>query len=578
MVNSELAVRAQNSTNRASSPTDTLNVVQKAVKALRSYFGERDSALNLAIFRIAIFATLLCQLDDRTLFWYAHLPPELISVPTGGKYLLALAANTPAHVSVVLGICRCACWFGIIGLFSRASAAIATISGAYLLLLTHLIDGSPHQQHIIWFLALVACSRCADMLSIDALIDCWRNKRPSVDPSRRSLIYGLPLRFVWLLFGIIYFWPGLWKLKLAGFDWAFGDGLQHVIYYKWTTLGGWVSPLRIDRLPVLYRIGGAITIAFELSFIFLILSKRTRLMAAAAGIAFHNLTNLIMHVPFFQLQTCYVAFVDWSRLFAAAGRRMFKERTALPYNSECIECRRLVRAMKSVDVLRRIRYRHSADEQSLAKALHDQDNLFRLCLRLPLGFPMLVFARFSGASHAGAHEKRFRNRDDETAARNNRFSMTAVWFVGTALLCINGIFGATAKANAWPFACYPVYVIPERHADKLAIELQYANSGTVELNLSTSWPFLFAYHNRLWQYMWPVLKAPESMHARILDATWKMLAREHPQWKEAASVRFYRQRISTDPADPRVLDRKLLYELVQHPPQDSQQDSRRALD
>ena len=55
---------------------------------------------------------------------------------------------------------------------------------------------------------------------------------------------------------------------------------------------------------------------FELSFVFLVPFRRTRPFAAVAGLAFHNLTYLLMNIAFVSLQILYLVFVDWDAVAA----------------------------------------------------------------------------------------------------------------------------------------------------------------------------------------------------------------------------------------------------------------------
>jgi hypothetical protein len=75
------------------------------------------------------------------------------------------------------------------------------------------------------------------------------------------------------------------------------------------------------RMPLLLQLGAIATVIFELCFGFAILPKRTRLCAAAAGLLFHNLTNLFMNISFWALQWSYVVFVDWTAVIARLRQR-----------------------------------------------------------------------------------------------------------------------------------------------------------------------------------------------------------------------------------------------------------------
>src|SRR5207253_900389 len=71
------------------------------------------------------------------------------------------------------------------------------------------------------------------------------------------------------------------------------------------------------RLPWLLHAGGLLTLAFELSFPVLVLFRRTRMLAAGVGVAFHLFTQLVFLIPFWGLWACYVVLLDsprWHRV------------------------------------------------------------------------------------------------------------------------------------------------------------------------------------------------------------------------------------------------------------------------
>jgi len=99
-----------------------------------------------------------------------------------------------------------------------------------------------------------------------------------------------------------------------------------MFYNKWMEFGVWRPFFRIDQHPLLYQMSAAASIAFELSFIFIIFFPAIRFLAALGGLAFHNMTNLFMRIPFWQMQVCYASFVDWRRLLRFVGCRSSQKR------------------------------------------------------------------------------------------------------------------------------------------------------------------------------------------------------------------------------------------------------------
>jgi hypothetical protein len=57
---------------------------------------------------------------------------------------------------------------------------------------------------------------------------------------------------------------------------------------------------------------------FEISFLFLLLGRRLRYVAALLGLGFHSMTEMVMNIQFESLRNCYVIFVSWGRI----GKRL----------------------------------------------------------------------------------------------------------------------------------------------------------------------------------------------------------------------------------------------------------------
>jgi hypothetical protein len=201
-----------------------------------------------------------------------------------------------------------ACVTGALGLFSRASFALLTVTAAYVLLIPQLGGAVFHDHHLLWFAALLAASPCGDALSVDA----WRARRRGASPPDGGPAHGLALRFAWLFVGLIYFFPAVHKLEAMGLDWALSDNLRHQLWWKWAQDPTLLPRLRIDRVPWLVHTLAGLTLLFELSFVGLVFVRRTRLLAVAAALAFHAGTHLLMGIDFSVLYACYTVFLPWS--------------------------------------------------------------------------------------------------------------------------------------------------------------------------------------------------------------------------------------------------------------------------
>src|SRR5262249_46922780 len=128
---------------------------------------------------------------------------------------------------------------------------------------------------------------------------------------------------------------------------------------------GWRPIFRLDQYPLLYRMSAAATIAFELSFIFLIFFPSIRLLAPVGGLVFHNMTTLFMRISFWQLQVCYVVFFDWDRLFRWVGLRLYLEPMYLIFDGNCQLCRRTIAILRTTDILHRVIYVNALDKHQI---------------------------------------------------------------------------------------------------------------------------------------------------------------------------------------------------------------------
>jgi hypothetical protein len=287
----------------------------------------RDAALNLAVFRIAVGFLLLTVREIGTAASWANLPAALATTPRGWGWALAIVPVSPAiargaQVALVVGAL-----FGALGCFARVAFGCATVAALYLLALP-LRSGMPyHYQHLVWFTALLAASPCADALSLDAW---WRrrargrgeNRRnaggaPALPPGRAPA-YGVPIRIAWLLLGMVFFFPGFWKLRSAGLGWITGDTLRDQMYWKWAVIPGLTPPLRIDRFPRLLHAAAAGVVLLELGFVFAVWRRWSRIVAVGAALLFHALARAFMGIDFSGLWLAYVVFVDWDALFRRA--------------------------------------------------------------------------------------------------------------------------------------------------------------------------------------------------------------------------------------------------------------------
>lgn len=239
---------------------------------------------------------------------WAAQPAALRIFPSGFDWI---GHHVPIHPTVawgVLAVAVVAGLAGLVGFWSRLAMAITALAAFYLFGLCQLSGTVVHHHHLVWFATLLAASRCGDALSIDA-----RHKQHPP-----SVAYALPIWIARTLIAIIFFFPGLWKLRASGWAWIASDNLRNQMWWHWYELGGATPWLRVDHFPLLCRALAFGAVAFELAFPLLLFWRRTRLGAVGLALSFHALAYLLFRIEFSTLWLCYVVFFDWSRSAPAA--------------------------------------------------------------------------------------------------------------------------------------------------------------------------------------------------------------------------------------------------------------------
>lgn len=280
-----------------------LKVLKPRSSVLQNYFVEPSSAFNLGVFRAVVFGAILYTFNLPQVVWFSKLPKALQEAPFPWKPILPHLPIEPG-ISQVLGILFIAfCILAILGVLTRVSAWAVVILGIYLLGIPQFYGKVNHYHHLLWFAFLMAVYPSGHGFSVDNLI----KKRENVS----SQIYGVPIRIAWLLMGIVYFTAGFAKIYHGGAAWVFSDNLHNQMLMCWYEKG-W-DAFGIPVPSWLMKLGGLFTLGFELSFVFLILFKKTRAIAAITGILFHNSTWLFLGIPFIPLQLMYLSFINWKK-------------------------------------------------------------------------------------------------------------------------------------------------------------------------------------------------------------------------------------------------------------------------
>jgi hypothetical protein len=193
----------------------------------------------------------------------------------------------------------------------------------YLLCIPQLTGKVDHDYgHLVVFAFLLALAPSGDALSVDAFFVGRRKQdrgfwlRP-----RYARVYATALQAMMIYVGVAYFFPGLWKVVGYGAEWFRPSHMQFVIAEMWDGVGMNRTQMWFVAHQWLLFVGAAVTIVFEMGFLLVVLSPRARPYLIPAGLAFHNVTYLLMGIPFVALQMMYVWFFDWSPLLERLAAR-----------------------------------------------------------------------------------------------------------------------------------------------------------------------------------------------------------------------------------------------------------------
>jgi hypothetical protein len=285
---------------------------------------ERSDARDLAALRIVVFFSLAIYASPWEIGRFASLPPELVVPPLGWGGLLRWFPADPGWVVP-------AAWV-FVGLAVAAGAGIApritswgaVVTGIVVLGIPQFYGKINHYHHLIWFAAVLAASPAWDVWTVANLAAVRRNLRIQRIWPEASQRYGRPLRWVWLLIGLIYFFPGYWKFVVAGPSWVDGTALGTMLQAQWYRVG--IDPaIRFDQ-GMLSALAGIAVLTLEIGFVFALVERRTRALFVFGAAAFHLAVFLVAGINFWTLGVCLVAFVPVGRLLG--GRSSGRVRNA----------------------------------------------------------------------------------------------------------------------------------------------------------------------------------------------------------------------------------------------------------
>jgi len=560
------------------------------------------SPINLAVLRVVIFGLLWFEVERVNAVFYSALPAELLMPPVGLNWFPHTLPVDPRTTEWVLLVARTTCLAAILGFLTRLAGPMAVLASAWIIAVPQLYGKVNHDHHVLWFAALLAVGPCADVLAVDGVAAALRRAdRGDVRAPTPSRAYALPILFIWILLGAVYFFPGFWKAWTTGFTWISPENLRHHMYLKWQEFdGGWTPTLRIDGMPVLLALGAFCTVAFELSFIALVLSSRLRAFAALGGLCFHNACGYFLRIPFWSLQVSYAALVDWGDVLPRFGRMLFRRRLHLVYDGGCLRCRRLVASLATIDALDGVTLVDRLDPGRLRQHGLDwcagsmrEDHVVAVSgprtwrgfpalraatSRLPVIWPVVPLLHVWPLSAlAAASYERIAHPPSSPCVADAGQTRATTQFVpwefalGGALVVGAIATGAGVSRLSWPIAQYPTFAAIAKGtttALEIVVEEDGGTERIVDVRTLNAWHDDAFRASRLAALVDRILETPEpSLKTTRLVALWKTLSPIDPSLQRARVVRFFRDTVPTAPErreDPPIA-RELVLELRPEP-------------
>ncbi len=478
--------------------TGALIALPSARRRVKRFLFASSAPMNLAVLRLAAFSMLLYLLRTEKILYYAAWPREMYDWPVLAGLLYKFLPITPEIAGPLLTIAMVTTVLTIVGVFTRFNAIVSVLLGVYLLGIPQLSGKVNHMHHVVLIGAVLACSRCGDALSIDAI---WRAigraDQGIVAPINRAVRYGLPIRIAMLVLATVYFFPGFWKIASNGPQWVFSDNLENHMFQKWFELEHYVPPIPLHEMPFSGPGGALFAVVFELGIPLTLLWKPTRALWGVLGLTFHNLTNLLMNISFMTLQVMYVMFVDWQRLFTWLGTKLYGEPIRVLYDGNCGLCRRTMGVLGTLDWFRTLKPVNALnreavvaegldhlDDAALMQDMHaawsDPDVEWRdakgyaayqaIAWRVPLLWPVLLLLYLPPIPTIGRAV--YRRVADSRACRvpvtpkgggQTPARVVPNWW-WRPVACLAGfvllgqcVLGAGRLHKSWPLACYPLF-------------------------------------------------------------------------------------------------------------------------
>ena len=314
------------------------------LKAAMKWAYIEQSPNTKRLVRLTIFSWLLLNtlilLPEAAEFWSpnAYIPLSIFDSQNLTHWYgrLILHPLVQDHYELFVAGQIAACLFGIFGRWPRIAA-----------ILIHFFTTN------LWNKQWVTLDGGCNLIEILIVYLFFMDSSAKRKTSYLTPLSNLALLMIKLQVLCVYVTAG-WA-KLNGEMWRSGMALYYILQadqYTHPIIGKFL----VDN-PLLSNLGTYFTLAFQISFPFLVWNKRTRFFSLIAGVLLHSQIMLVMGLPMFGLAMIisYTAFFDdtWSKKILSFVSPRRKIHAA--FDHQCGICMKFARLVARCDVNGRLR-------------------------------------------------------------------------------------------------------------------------------------------------------------------------------------------------------------------------------
>ena len=268
--------------------------MESVARRWRGFWFEPDHAANLAGARIVVGTLALWHILSRDYAGMAQLSDFWSVVPPMQRWRYLIFTDLSGFEPFVQLIACVALVGVILGIFPRLSCLVAGVLVYHLAPLETVFWGQqqPTGRGMTFaapFLIILSVSRSADAHRL------WPRGQPEVPVSWE---YGWPRKLMWLMFAQIYLFAFIGKMTTAGPAWAAPEHMRRWFiafnvseWWRFRSLGLWLA-----EHPFLGQTLGLLTLAFQVSFISTVFSRRARYVLVPVAALFSLGTSVALNI------------------------------------------------------------------------------------------------------------------------------------------------------------------------------------------------------------------------------------------------------------------------------------------